>query len=109
MALEWIIFLVALACGVLPILRNWRLAPRPIFCLVVLCAIGAFSAHALSKRDFTRQKTAAARAKTMPQIERENYARSDACISCHPRSPKMKKIFPPPFCSRSKATRGNAP
>ena len=86
MSLEWSIFVVALGCGLFPILRHFGLAPRFIAICLLLGAATIAGAITLSKRQDAQTKIALKRSQKTPMGDRgEGYVRSETCASCHPR------------------------
>ena len=86
MAFAWLIFVVALGCGLIPILRRSSLAPRLVALCLLLAAAATAGAIALSKRQVARVQIAKERIRTTPSSDRgEGYVRSETCASCHPR------------------------
>jgi predicted CXXCH cytochrome family protein len=86
MSFEWFIFVVALGCGLFPILRHFGLAPRLIAVCLLLGAATIAGAITLSKRQQAQTKLAVERAQKTPMSDRgEGYVRSETCASCHPR------------------------
>lgn len=86
MPFEWLIFSVALACGLIPILRHFGLAPRVATLCLLLGAATIAGAITLSKRQEARRKVANERLQATPSGDRgEGYVRSETCASCHPR------------------------
>lgn len=86
MPFEWLIFVVALGCGLIPILRHFGLAPRLVILCFLLGAATVAAAITLSKRQETRTRIARERLQTTPSGDRgEGFVRSETCASCHPR------------------------
>jgi predicted CXXCH cytochrome family protein len=86
MAFEWLIFVVALGCGLIPILRHFGLAPGLVTLCFLLGAATIAGAITLSKQQNTRVQIAKERSKTTPGSDRGGgYVRSETCASCHPR------------------------
>src|SRR5438034_255567 len=86
MSFEWFIFAVVFGCGLFPILRHFRLAPRLIAICLLLGAATIGGAITLSKRQETRTKLLTELKQRTPIGDRgEGYSRSETCASCHPR------------------------
>jgi len=86
MSVAWLIFLILLLCGAIPLLRLLRAAPRLGVLLLLLAIATLASAYALNQRQIARATHEKVRGETMPLGDRgEGYVHSDSCVSCHPR------------------------